>query len=609
MEFRSTAPLHDIPDHLTIPQFMFEYEHPNRPTRDSSVAWMIENDTGRRLFGEDIRRRTFALANSLKIKYNFGEDDVALIYSRNHIDYPIMMWAVHTLGGIISGANPDFSVGELSYQVEKTKPTLLVTLPECAETAAKAAQSAGIPLDQIVLFNVPPSATNLGAHTTARSHVSVDELVKLGSESEQVFEERKLQPGEAKTKLAFLSFSSGTTGKPKAVAIPHYSIIANVIQMAVHNKVNEDYCPWEDRRFRPGDVVNGVLPLFHAYGMHINLHFCLFNAMTYVLFNKFNHVQMLEGIIRYRITHLMLVPPQIILLCKHPATERYDLSRVRCIMSGAAPLATEVNERLYQMFPEAHIGQTYGMTETCTISVMLGIEKKRGTPQAAGVIMPGVTIHVMKGDGTLAGYDEEGELVVKSPSVANGYFNNKQATDETFVDGWVKTGDVAKISRTGEVLVVDRLKEIMKVKGFQVAPAELEGCLLDHPDVASACVVGIPDDFCGEVPLAFIVLRTPAAERVACDRNAAQEVKASIMKHVADQKVGYKRLVGGIEFLDAIPTSPSGKLLRRILREKARELRVPREGDKGRFSLGKTFSFSLLWMLWTILYRSIKRYS
>jgi len=153
------------------------------------------------------------------------------------------------------------------------------------------------------------------------------------------------------------------------------------------------------------------------------------------------------------------------------------------------------------------------------------------------------------------------------------YLNNEKATAETFVDGWVRTGDEVIIDKNNDLFIVDRLKEILKVRGFQVAPAELEGHLLSHPDVADTCVVGVPDDFSGEVPLAFVVLSADAAKRASASEAAAAKIKASISKHVADHKTAYKRLAGGVEFIDAIPKNPSGKLLRRVLRDKASSLK------------------------------------
>ncbi|TFK68434.1 phenylacetyl-CoA ligase [Pluteus cervinus] len=583
MEIHSPAGiLPTIPDDLTVPQFIFNFAHNTRPLRSQEIPWLIEDETGRKIFETEVRERTTALANGLWSKYALAEDDVVLLFSRNHVDYPIAIWAVHTLGGVISGANPDFSSNELLYQIEATKARLLIVHPEALETALSAAREANIPLNRIITFN--RTGTHSNTSPEASQFATIDEVVEQGQRIPIGFKEHKLGKGEAKTKLAFLSFSSGTTGKPKAVAIPHYAPITNVIQLAVHHRVNQDYCPKEDQRFRAGDVAIGLLPLYHIYGLVINLHFMLYSAMSLVIIPKFNLLGTLDSIVRHRISHLVLVPPHIVLLCKHPAVKNYALHKyVRFVMSGAAPLSHEVNQQLFDLLPDAHIGQAYGMTETCTAVTMFPITSKRGASGSAGQLMPGCIARVVKQDGSLAGYNEPGELVIYTPSVATCYANNEKATKETFINGWIVTGDEVKIDRNGEVWVLDRLKEIMKVRGFQVAPAELEGCLLDHADVSNACVVGIPDDYSGEIPIAYIVLTAKAAERIKADPTgkASEETKKSIIKHVADNKVKYKHLAGGVEFVDVIPTSPSGKLLRRVLRERAREMHKQRESRIG----------------------------
>ncbi|KAF8208726.1 phenylacetyl-CoA ligase [Mycena galopus ATCC 62051] len=563
-EIRATSgTLPPIPDDLTIPQFQLDHNDPNRPTRHANIPCLIDDTSGRRVFFPELRERTQGLANALSSLYAIGEDDVVLVFSRNVLDYPIAIWAVHRLGGIISPANPDFGRKELEYQLKATKATLIITHPDALETSVSAAQTIGLSPDRILVFDVQD--------TPPTKFVTVDHLVKRGLQM-KAFSERKLNPGEGKTKLAFLSFSSGTTGTPKAVAIPHIAVIANVLQMASHARVHEDYAPWEERRYRPGDVAIGVLPLYHIYGLVVNLHFLLYCGLTIVLVPKFNFENMLKSIVRHRITHLMNVPPQAVLLCKHPAVKKYDISGIRYIMIGAAPLSDEVNEKLFTLLPDAHIGQAYGMTETCTVVSMWGLNRKRGFSGGAGELVPGVTARVIKSDGTLGGYNDVGELVLKAPSNALAYYNNAQATKETFVDGWVRTGDEVKITPDGQLWVIDRIKEIMKVRGFQVAPAELEGTLLDHPDVSDACVVGIPDEYSGEVPLAFVVLTVDAATRVKTDPKLLKDIRASILKHVADTKVAYKHLAGGVEFVDSIPKTPSGKLLRRELRKAAQEL-------------------------------------
>lgn len=561
-----------IPDDLTLPQFIFDYhEHPSRPTRDPSIPWLIEDDTGRNIGEDELRKRTFGLAMGLRSQFGVGEDDVVLLFGRNHVDYPVAIWAVHKLGGIISGANPDFTSDELLYQLQATKASVIIVHPEALDTALSAvrAYGHGISGKHIVLFDVKSPSSR------PPNHLTIEDLIYQGHRTvDPTFVERRLRPGEAKLKLAFLSFSSGTTGKPKAVAIPHFAPIANIIQIAAHNKINTDYCAHEDQRYRAGDVAIGVLPLYHIYGLVINLHFVLFSAMSLVVVPKFNFVGMLESIVRHRISHLLLVPPHVVLLCKHPAVKNYELHRyIRMIMCGAAPLSFELNQKLFELLPNAHIGQAYGMTETCTAATMWPITHKRGTPGSSGQLLPGIVARVVKPDGSLATYDEPGELIIKSPSLAMGYANNPEATKETFIEGWVKTGDEVKVDKNGEVWILDRLKEIIKVSGFQVAPAELEGCLLSHPDVSNACVVGVPDDYSGEVPLAFVLLTADAARRTQQDPYATGEIKASIVKHVADRKVKYKHLSGGVQLADSIPISPSGKLLRRVLRDQAKTLK------------------------------------
>jgi len=269
-----------------------------------------------------------------------------------------------------------------------------------------------------------------------------------------------------------------------------------------------------------------------------------------------------------------LVPPMIVMLCKHPAAQDYDLSNVRNIMVGAAPLSSELTKQLVRKLPYSNVFQGYGLTETSTTVTMGALTQKVSTLGSAGRLIPGVIARVIKSDGSYGTFGEEGELVIKSPSNALRYSNNEEATKETFIDGWVRTGDKAFINEKYEVFVVDRLKEIMKVRGFQVAPAELEGYLLDHAFVADVCVVGVPDEFSGELPFAFIVPDPQAAQLIKKGEKEIAKVKAAIAKHVSDTKVPYKHLAGGIEFIDVIPKNPSGKLLRRLLRDKAKESRA-----------------------------------
>ncbi|OJT02330.1 4-coumarate--CoA ligase-like 7 [Trametes pubescens] len=488
------GPLPPIPDDLTIPQFLLDSHHPARPVLKKPQPWLIEEATGREVGSDEVRTercgtdapetehrmklraRTFGLANALKLRWN--------------INYPVA----------ICGANPAYTADELLYQLTATKARVLIAHPGSLPVALEAARGARIPLDRVVVFDAVHGASNTTVH----------ELIAEGLEHTQQFVERRLQPGEGKRKLAFLSFSSGTTGRPKT---------------------------------------------------------------TLVVVQKFNFEQFLESIQRYRITNLCLVPPMIVLLCKHPAVPKYDLSSLRMLMSGAAPLTAELVKHLMARLPNCWIGQAYGMTETCTAVTFPQVDQRTATLGSGGFLLPGCRARVVKPDGSLAAFGEAGELVVTSPSVAIGYMNNPEATAETFKDGWVSTGDEVYFNERKEIFVVDRIKELIKVRGYQVPPAELEGHLLGHPDVDDVCVVGIPDEYSGELPLAFIVPSADAQTRMDAGGTRAQDdVRKAILKHVADHKTSYKHLVG-VEFIDAIPKNPSGKLLRRFLRDRAKELR------------------------------------
>ncbi|KAF7981172.1 hypothetical protein HWV62_34951 [Athelia sp. TMB] len=535
----SQVALPHIPDHLSIPQFILEHQHAIRPSRSGDSAWIIEDATGKRV----------------------GYDETTLLQSGQPIDWGELSRICHSYFAHIKSftfclcrpSNPAYTVDELVYQLDLTKAKLIITSSAVMEIAFAAARKVGLGPDRIVLLT--PEASQ---------HCTIDSLVKEGLAQKHQFRERILAPGEAKTKLAILSFSSGTTGKPKAVAIPHYAVIANIIQMAAH----------QQGRMRPGDVVGADSPCLILRGKHElkswpnQIIILTIRQGTIVVIEKFSFVPFLESITRHRITHLCLVPPHIVLLCKHPATKNYDLGHVKWVMAGAAPLSAELTTQLVKVIPNAGIGQGYGMTETCTSISMYPPSQKIGTIGSAGQVLPGIEMKVIKEDGELAGPGEPGELMVRGPSNALGYFKNEKA--------WVRTGDEVIVKGDRELFIVDRLKEIMKVNGSQVAPAELEGLLLDHPDIADVCVVGIPDEFSGEVPLAYVVIAANTLERVKSDAQALNKLKTNIMQYVAEHKISYKH-VKEVEFIPNIPKNPSGKLLRRVLRDMAKASRETRK--------------------------------
>ncbi|CCM02957.1 uncharacterized protein FIBRA_05072 [Fibroporia radiculosa] len=556
-EFGGSLPA--IPDDVTVAQFMFDCHHPLRQELDKPGAWLIEDATGRELVREEIRARTDALANSLSARWQIRDDDVVCIFSPNHVDYPSAIWAIHRLGAIVTTANPSYTVDELVYQLKITRATLLIVHPWVYPIARAAALDVGITLDRIILIES-------GTHDAEAKHPNVQELIEEGAGRPKSFVECKLKPGEAKTKLAFLSMSSGTTGLPKAnetaVMATHYALVANVIQTAAF--FSSDARPLTQQPVRPGFVTLAVLPFFHAYGLVYIMHSLIFYGLTLVVVPKFDFTGMLRSIEQYRINYICAVPPMVALLCKHPDVEKYDLSSVNTVASGAAPLTAELTNRLTARLPHVLVGQGYGITEAFVLVSMSRTDDSE-TPGASGMLAPGIVARVLKEDGSLAQRGEPGQLIISSPALALGYLGNAQA------DGWLYTGDEVIINEKAEVIIIDRIKELLKVKGFQVAPAELEGFLLDHPDVADACVVSIQDEYNGDLPLAYVVPSASAQARIEKDSAEAGRIKMTLIKYVAEGKAHYKQLTAGVELVDVIPKNPSGKLLRRVLRDRARE--------------------------------------
>ncbi|KAH9915874.1 amp dependent CoA ligase [Fomitopsis serialis] len=566
------GPLPAIPDDLTIPQFMLDVGHLNRPRLGKNRPWMIEEATGREVGEEELRSRTDSLANALKTRWNIGDEDVVCVYSPNHVDFPVMVWAVHRLGAVISTANPSYNHNELVHQLKTTDAKLIFVHFTCLAIVEAAARTVGLMLDSIVLVDRPPNGKS--------SYMTVQELVTKGLSIPISYTERKLKSGEGKTKIAFLNFSSGTTGLPKAVMVPHYAQIANIIQCVVY--AEGDPKPWEDKPFRPGRIIYAGLPFYHVYGLAFIMHFGFFLGMPLVVSQKFVFTDMLKSIERYRITTLPCVPPMAVLLVKHPDVKKYDLSTIQSVMIGAAPVSPELQAAVANVFPKARVGQAFGMTESFAVVTLPRHDQRVGTLGSAGVLIPGVAARVVRPDGTDCAPDEPGQFLVKVPSLALGYLNNEQANKETFVDGWLNTGDEVIVNDQAELFVIDRIKELLKVRGFQVAPAELEGFILDHPDVSDVCVVSLLDDFNGDLPLAFVVPTASAKERMSKDPAEGEKIKAAIVKYVADGKISYKQLTGGVEFIDVIPRNPSGKLLRRFLRDKARSAHLKTKGVKAK---------------------------
>jgi 4-coumarate--CoA ligase len=339
--------------------------------------------------------------------------------------------------------------------------------------------------------------------------------------------------------------------------ISHQNVIAQCLQMLA-------ITPTLER-------VLAVLPLFHITGLVHILHLpILFNAQV-IMLPSFSMPSMLSAIVKYQIKELLLVPPLLIRLVRDPIVDDYDLSHIQRISSGAAPLSKEILELLERKFPHTGFKQGYGMTESC--SCITGHPPQFYAYEYAasvGQIVPSTSVKIIKEDGEEAGVDEAGEILAKGPQITMGYLNNEKATRETFdTQGYLHTGDQGMINPQGLLTITDRIKEMVKVNGHAVAPAELEDLLLGHPSIDDVAVLGIPDAVSGEAPKAFVVLK---AGYSANNNNTGTVEKTGreLLNYVKEKKIRYKWLTE-IEFVEVIPKSPSGKILRRALRERGKE--------------------------------------
>ncbi|MDQ3573034.1 MAG: AMP-binding protein, partial [Actinomycetota bacterium] len=338
-------------------------------------------------------------------------------------------------------------------------------------------------------------------------------------------------------------YSSGTTGLPKGVMLTHANLVANL------NQVQEAFPIGRD------DVLVGVLPFFHIYGQTVIMNQGLRSGATIVTMPRFDLDQFLSLIQDHGVTRAYVVPPIALALAKHPAVDNYDLSSIETIMSGAAPLGAELAEQVAERI-DCNVIQGYGLTETSPVTHVIRPDGEN-RPGSIGPALAGTECRLVDpetGDDVAQG--ERGELWIRGPQVMAGYLNNPDATAETIdSDGWLHTGDIAVVDADGFFSIVDRLKELIKYKGFQVPPAELEAILITHPDVADVAVIGVPDDEAGELPKAFVV---PAGGDLDAD---------ALMEFVAD-KVSPQKRIRLVERVDEIPKAASGKILRRVLRDR-----------------------------------------
>lgn len=483
---------------------------------------LVDGPTGRTITYAELVLGSRLIASSLA-KRGMRKGDVFAILSPNIPEYAVVLLAVSMLGGISTTINPLYTADEVAYQLNDTGATYLVTIPHFIETAKEAASKSKI--KEIFVFGEAEGATPLAS--------------LLASDGQ--LPEVHINPAED---LVFIPYSSGTTGIAKGVMLTHRSVLANIVQAD------------GALQFSPDDKPIAVLPFYHIYGLTIILSLGLYKGGTLVTVPRFDLEQFLHIMRDQDVTVAPLVPPIVLALAKHPIVDGFAFPRLRFIGSGAAPLSDNVQQACSDRL-HCPVIQGYGMTETSAATHIMPMG--RNTAGSVGVLLPSTECKVADVvTGAELGPNERGEICVRGPQNMKGYLNRPDATAAMIDrDGWLHTGDVGYADDEGYFFVVDRVKELIKYKGLQVAPAELEAVLLSHPGVADAAVIGSPDEEAGEVPKAFVVLKAPVAV-------------SDITDYVA-QRVAPHKKIRRMEIVEAIPKSASGKILRRLLVERERQ--------------------------------------
>jgi acyl-CoA synthetase (AMP-forming)/AMP-acid ligase II len=517
MIHRSPCDAVPVPD-VSLPRYMLDAlrGQGDRPA-------IVDGPSGRILTAAQVVAQTERVAAALAAR-GFGKGDVLAMLAPNVPEYSTIFLGTNLAGGIVTTLNPLYTRDEIAHQLADTGAVILFTVGPMLPHAIAAAAGTGV--REIIVLGEGEGATPYAALMRETGPVPAVAI-------------------DAATDLAALPYSSGTSGVPKGVMLTHRNIVAQICQALPTIPHDEASC------------ILGVLPFFHIYGMVLILMLGLRRSAKLVVMARWDFEGFLECVQKYRITYAPLVPPIVLALAKHPLVDKYDLSSLETIGSGAAPLGREVEEACAARVG-CRIFQGYGMTELAGAAITNIQAMNLTRSGSVGVCWPLMEARLVDPEtGADVPAGGRGELWMRGPNVMHGYWRRPDATAETITpDGWLRTGDVAHVDADGYFFIVDRVKELIKHNAWQIAPAELEAVILGHPAVADAAVIPSPDEETGEVPKAFVVLRTPI------DTDA-------ILAFVAERVAPYKK-IRRIEVVEAIPKSPSGKILRRILVEQER---------------------------------------
>ncbi|KAL3696675.1 hypothetical protein R1sor_010751 [Riccia sorocarpa] len=520
--YRSKLPDIEIRNNQNLASYCFEKvaDHLDRPA-------LIDGATGKQYTFREMELLSRKIAAGLD-KQGIAKGDVIALLLHNCCEFPLVFLGSLVRGSIVTTANPFYTPGEIAKQLNACKAKVIVTMAAYVDKV----RDLGC---KIITVDSPPEGC-----------LPITVLTEQDEKDCPVVE---VDPDD----VIALPYSSGTTGLPKGVMLTHKSLISSVAQQVDGENPNLS--------FQSDDVMVCLLPMFHIYSLNSVL-LCSFRVCsTLVIMARYEITALLGLIQKYKVTILPIVPPTVLAISKSPLVTNYDVSSVRMVLCGAAPLGKETEDAFIEKIP-AKIGQGYGMTEAGPVlSMCLAFAKDPFPvkPGSCGTVVRNAEVKIVDTvTGVSLPHGQPGEMCIRGPQIMKGYLNDPEATANTIdKDGWLHTGDIAYIDQDEEVFIVDRVKEIIKFKGFQVPPAELEALLVSHPLIRAAAVVSKKDEAAGEVPVAFVVRASEDTEL------SEEEVKAFIAKQV----VFYKKL-HSVFFVDSIPVNPSGKILRKILRDR-----------------------------------------
>ncbi|KAG5227774.1 Ca4CL [Salix suchowensis] len=513
--FRSKLPDIYIPKNLPLHTYVLE-----NVSKHSSKPCLINGANGDVYTYADVELTARRVASGLN-KIGIQQGDVIMLFLPSSPEFVLAFLGASHRGAITTAANPFSTPAELAKHAKASKAKLLITQACYYEKVKDFSQENGV---KIMCVDSAPDGC---LHFSDLTQADENEMPQVD-----------LHPDD----VVALPYSSGTTGLPKGVMLTHKGLITSVAQQVDGENPN--------LYFHSEDVILCVLPMFHIYALN-SIMLCGLRVDGSLL-----------GLIeKYKVSIAPVVPPVMLAIAKSADLDKHDLSSVRMLKSGGAPLGKELEDTVRAKFPQARLGQGYGMTEAGPVLAMcLAFAKEPFDikPGACGTVVRNAEMKIVDPEtGASLPRNQPGEICIRGDQIMKGYLNDPEATSRTIdKQGWLHTGDIGFIDDDDELFIVDRLKELIKYKGFQVAPAELEALLLSHPEISDAAVVGMKDEDAGEVPVAFAV-----------KSEKSQVTEDEIKQYISKQVIFYKR-IKRVFFIEAIPKAPSGKILRKNLREK-----------------------------------------